>query len=447
MFSSTVRGKNPDNVEVKWVHKNGSVRMGDVHFSLIKKEGKTIGIQAIMRDVTELDLVEEELAYERDLLHVLMNNVPDAIYFKDTESRFTRINREHARWMGLNDPAEALGKTDFDFYAEEFARQAYDDERKVLKTGEPLIGRIEKILTKDGKPRWASATKVPIKSENGHVMGIVGISRDITELKRMEEEIKRHTKHLEEIVEERTRKLKEVERLAAIGETTAMIGHDLRNPLQVIVNAVYLANRRLKELPSKLRVKGKLRELIDIIEEQTKYMDKIVSDLQEYALPLRPQSVETSLDQLVADALSAIVVPGNIKVQVKIAENCPPLQVDPRLMKKVFANLITNGLQAMPDGGYLTIEALLEDETASVIVRDTGVGMSEETLHHIFRPLFSTKPKGQGLGLAVCKRLVEAHCGNIEVSSELGKGSAFTVNIPLKRQAQQKREKSILNQP
>jgi two-component system sensor histidine kinase/response regulator len=408
-------------------------------------DGKATGLVGISEDVPKLKLMEDSLAYERDLLEALMDNIPDAIYFKDAESRFVRVNSAHAHRMGLKDAEEARGKTDFDFYASEFAQNTYRDEQKVVKTGKPMIGDIEKIIQKDGKVRWVTATKMPLRDKDGLITGLVGISRDITTLKRMEEELRKYSEHLEEVVEERTRKLKEAERLATIGETTAMVGHDLRNPLQVIVNSVYLSNRRLEKLPSKLKIIKELREHIKTIEEQTIYMDKIVSDLQEYSIALKPQPVQVNLNTLIADTLSTIIVPEKIDIHLEIPRNLPLLLADPRLMKKVFANVITNGLQAMPYGGHLTIEASLEHEAVSIKVQDTGVGMSRETLRQIFQPFFTTKVKGQGLGLAVCKRLVEAQGGSIKVASEPGKGSTFTVNIPLEGRAPQIKEKIALD--
>ncbi len=121
----------------------------------------------------------EKLIIERDLLQTLMDNIPDTIYFKDTASRFTRINLAQARVLGVGSVAEALDKTDFDFQKSELARSFYEEEQRMIKTGEPLIDRVEFNPTRDGKPRWFSATKVPIRNTEGQVIGMVGVSRDI----------------------------------------------------------------------------------------------------------------------------------------------------------------------------------------------------------------------------------------------------------------------------
>jgi len=244
---------------------------------------------------------------------------------------------------------------------------------------------------------------------------------------------KLYSDHLEELVEERTRELREVQenllksqRLAAIGEAASMVGHDLRNPLQAITFVLYLMQRELESSPSK-----SLEEKVETLQEQVEYMNKVVSDLQDYARPLKPNLVETEVHELVKGTLSAITLPKNVDISIIADDDFPKLKVDPTFMKRVLNNLVTNALQAMPDGGRLTVRACTDSEAAFISLQDTGVGIPKENLSKLFQPLFTTKSKGQGLGLAVCKRLVEALKGDIMVESEIGKGTTFTVKIPL----------------
>jgi len=298
------------------------------------------------------------------------------------------------------------------------------------------------LIRKDGRRVSVEISTFPVKS--GGKVEVMGIARDITERKKMEEKLKEYTENLENIIEERTRKLKETqeqllkaERLAAIGETATMVGHDLRNPLQVLINTVYLGKEMVKSMPSpcrELTEKEGLKELFRTVGEQVDYMNKIVSDLQDYARSLKPELAETSLHQLINDTLSTIRAPETVKVPVMIEKGFPKLMIDPTMMRRVFTNLFTNALQAMPNGGQLTIRAFTTEEDAFISIEDTGVGIPKENLDKLFHPLFTTKPKGTGFGLPVCRRLVEAHDGSITVESKVGRGSTFTVKIPLRKE-------------
>ena len=152
--------------------------------------GKPIRFAGTAVDITDLKHAEESLAYERFLLHALMDNVPDQIYFKDRESRFVRINKSQAEVLGLADPCQAVGKTDFDFFAEEHARAAYEDEQQIIRTGQPLVGKEEKETYGEGRVRWVSTTKMPFRDSDGKLIGTFGVSRDITEVKRAGEALR-----------------------------------------------------------------------------------------------------------------------------------------------------------------------------------------------------------------------------------------------------------------
>jgi PAS domain S-box-containing protein len=253
---------------------------------------------------------------------------------------------------------------------------------------------------------------------------------DITERKQMEEELKGYTQHLEELVRERTAKLQEAERLAAIGETAGMVGHDIRNPLQTIIGELYLARKELDFMPDG-KAKNSLKENLEAIDEQVNYINKIISDLQDFWRPLEPLIEETDPQQLIQDSLSIVAVPENVQVSTLIEEGFSRLMVDPSYMKRVLTNMFTNAIQAMPKGGKLTIKVFCKDKSVFITVEDTGVGIPEEAKPQIFRPLFTTKSIGQGFGLAVCKRLVEVQNGTIIFESQVGKGTRFTIEIPL----------------
>ena len=170
--------------------------------------------------------------------------------------------------------------------------------------------------------------------------------------------------------------------------------------------------------------------LLETMEEQVGYMNKIVCDLQDYAKPLKAELAETDLRGLIDDTLSITNVPETIDVHIEIETSAHNLIMDKALMKRAFANLITNAVQAMPDGGRLTIRASKTGGIALVSIHDTGVGIPKENLDKLFTVMFTTKARGQGFGLAVCKRIAEAHGGEISVESTVGKGTTILIRLP-----------------
>ena len=248
--------------------------------------------------------------------------------------------------------------------------------------------------------------------------------------KNVRKTFKLNADYLRKVIEERTKQLKDSERLVAIGQTAGMVGHDLRNPLQTIIGELFLAKNEVKSL-SDGEVKNNLQESIRTIEDQAVYMDKIVSDLQAFVQPVKIDKKPINLKELVDGVLASVVTPTNILVLTQIEDYFPQIKADIHLLKRVLINLVTNSVQAMPDGGKLTLLGQVNSEgQVSITVQDTGVGIPDEIKKQIFTPLFTTKPHGQGFGLAVCKRVIEAHGGNISFESTAGKGAKFLIQLP-----------------
>ncbi len=166
-------------------------------FPIKNQAGQVHRIAGLAEDITERKQAEEALMQERYLLHTLMDNLPDNMYFKDADSRFVRINQALTTYFGLGDPAQALGKTDFDFYTEEHAREAYADEQEIIRTGQPVVGKEEKETWLDGRVKWVSSTKMPFRDQDGQIIGTFGVSRDITDLKRLESGLRQANERLE----------------------------------------------------------------------------------------------------------------------------------------------------------------------------------------------------------------------------------------------------------
>ena len=270
-----------------------------------------------------------------------------------------------------------------------------------------------RFLHRDGNYRWIREEAKLVRDTDGKPIEVNGYWTDVSERKRLEEELVKS------------------QRLATIGETSAMVGHDLRNPLQGIAGIVYLAKRDLES--RKAADRRAAAALLDTIQEQITYMDKIVSDLQDYSQPLAPKLTETNLPNLIRQALSTIKIPKAVKVTVGIEKPAENAMIDPTLMRRTLTNLTINAIQAMPKRGKLTIRVRSKRDSTIMTVEDTGAGIPRKNLAKLFSPFFTTKAKGQGLGLAVCKRLVEAQGGTITVKSRPRKGTAFTIKLPRDR--------------
>ena len=257
----------------------------------------------------------------------------------------------------------------------------------------------------------------------------MGTIQDITERKQMQEKLEEYAKNLEGLVEERTRQLKDAERLAAIGATAGMVGHDIRNPLQAISGDVYLAKSDVDSLPEG-EVKESLKESLSAIQNSTEYINKVVQDLQDFVRPITLAAQETDLQVLCEAALFKNGLPDNIEGTCRVEKNARRQVTDPALLSRVLGNLITNSVQAMPDGGKLCLHAFKEGNDTVITVEDTGCGIPENVGPKLFTPLFTTKSKGQGFGLAVVKRVTEALGGRVTYESEVGKGTKFILRLP-----------------
>ncbi len=254
-------------------------------------------------------------------------------------------------------------------------------------------------------------------------------SQMLDSLEEKEKELRVYSEHLETLVEERTKELKDSERLAAIGTTAGMVGHDIRNPLQAITSDVYLAKTELASTPESEEKRNALESLKEI-EKNIDYINKIVADLQDFARPLNPHAEETDLKFIIDDLLSKNSWPEKVKISVKVEPEASKVMADSSYISRIICNLVNNAFQAMPEGGKLTIRAYKEVNDVIITVKDTGVGIPEAVKNKLFTPMFTTKAKGQGFGLAVIKRMTEALGGTVTFESQEGTGTTFIVRLP-----------------
>jgi signal transduction histidine kinase len=223
--------------------------------------------------------------------------------------------------------------------------------------------------------------------------------------------------------------LKQAERMAAIGETAGMVGHDIRNPLHAMSGDVYLTKLDVDSLPEG-EVKSDMLENLKAIEDNIYYINKIVADLQDYSKVQTPVIEDVNINDTINKMLSAINVPPSISVSFFVEQGFPVLKSNDATLRRILNNLVLNAIQAMPNGGALTIFAKLESNRSVVQVSDTGIGIPEDARTKMFKPLFTTKPKGQGFGLAVVKKLSEDLKIDITYESTVGKGTTFYLKFP-----------------
>jgi signal transduction histidine kinase len=220
-------------------------------------------------------------------------------------------------------------------------------------------------------------------------------------------------------------RLAKTERLAAIGELAAMVGHDLRNPLTGIKTAAYyLKKKNLQNIDAT----GK--EMLELIDKDIEHADKIINDLLEYSRELDLNLSETAPKSILHEALSMVNVPSTIQTIDNTLDE-PRMKIDVGKMTRVFVNIIKNAIDAMPNEGKLEIRSRKMKNNVEITFSDTGTGISKENIGKIFTPLFTTKAQGMGFGLPICKRLVEAHGGKITVESTVNKGTTFTITLPI----------------
>jgi PAS domain S-box-containing protein len=354
---------------------------------------------------------EAALAHERDLLHALMDNIPDTIYFKDAESRFTRINRAQATLLGVDTIDAAVGKTDHDFQPIELAQAALAEEQQLVATGQPLIDRLEFNPTADGKPRWLSATKVPIKNDTGQVIGIVGMSRDITVRQ-------------------------EIDRLKSEFITT--VSHELRTPLTSIRGSLgLLAGGAAGE------ISHAAMKMVDIAYKNSERLTRLVNDILDIErieggkLAFHMTSLDlTQLVQQVLEANSGYGEQFGVTFALTAKVAGARVQGDADRLTQVLTNLLSNAAKFSPVGGTVEVAVTRQDRQLCVSVSDHGPGVPAAFRARIFGKFAqadgstSRQNGGAGLGLSIAKAIIERHGGRIDYISEPGQGATFFVDLP-----------------
>jgi PAS domain S-box-containing protein len=379
-------------------------------------------ITGLCWDSTEENRTAAALVREQDLMSALMDNLPDLIYFKDRESRFIAVNRAMYSRAGFRNQSEMLGKTDKDLYADEHADTALADEQKIMQTGEPVLGIEEEEIWPDGHVTWVSTSKMPLRDSKGEVVGTFGLSRDITERKRIESELIK-AKELAEIANR------------AKSQFLAVMSHEIRTPMNGVIGMINLLdNTELTETQ---------RDYADVIRNSGEALLDVVNDILDFSKiesgRMELESAPFILRQCIEEAIDlfATDIRGKcLDVAYLISPEVPPsLEGDVVRLRQIFVNLIGNAVK-FTDRGEVIIRVTRQkrsDERCDLLfsVADTGIGISKEGIEKLFQPFQQVDSSttrfygGTGLGLAISKRLASLMGGTMWVTSKPGVGSTF----------------------
>jgi len=429
------------------------------------KSGRVVGNFGISRDITEIKKIESELAEERNLLRSLIDNLPDYIYVKDTQHRYAIDNIAHRKFLGVRTEQEVIGKKITDFFPPALVEQFARDDQRIIENGEVLLNREEPVTDVHGRKRWHSTTKVPLRNNAGQIVGLVGISRDITARKEAEEKLQQANAELGQSKAELEKvftdlqksheelksaqfQLIQAEKMQSVGRLAAGVAHEVKNPLAILGMGIDYMTKNLASPDTNVGL------ILNDMTDALKRADAIILGLLDFSVPRALDLHPENLSDIVEQSLTLVkheVTHNPIKLVRELASDLPRVHVDKQKIKQVLVNILTNAIHAMPSGGTLTVRTyarqLAEAEVGhdagwrladrfrageTVVIcetLDTGVGIPTEKLVKIFDPFFTTKAtgKGTGLGLTVTRKIVELHGGTIDIRNRPEGGVVVTL--------------------
>ncbi len=372
--------------------------------SLLKDErGEVIGTMGFAQDISIEEALRKEVASRDRYLLSLLHGSTDGLITVDSDGRVASWNRGAALIFSIG-AGKALGRP-----VEEFLKPELATPLPGAPEALPASERFEYTVRRNGGAVDLLVTRTEISG--GAERGVSYVLKDVTELKRLQ------------------RELSEAEHLAELGRLAASIAHEIKNPIAGLRGAMEVMGGVHVESDPRFAI---FREALS----QIRRLDALVKDLLAYARPINlrtePVPVHLLVEASAGLCKEALSTPG-VEFENLVRDDLPNVLADPLQIQQVLANLITNAVQAMPSGGKVAVDARADGEFVLLAVRDAGTGISPEVMSSMFKPFFTTKHVGTGLGLSIVQRLVRAHGGWCEVSSEAGKGAAFTVRLPVEK--------------
>jgi PAS domain S-box-containing protein len=379
---------------------DGSHLFRAINYAIERK--KTEEKQRVRRErLTKVELEKREAK-----LAAIIESSQDAIAIINLDGNIIECNQATVDLYCAQSKKKLIGKNVFAF----IAKIDHEETLQILKTtiNKGSIKPVEyTFLSLNGVEFNGEFSAKIVMDTSGKPDYLVTITRDITEKKRLEE------------------KARNSEKFAILGQVTSSVAHEIRNPIGVIKNSVYYLNLKLKDTSNE-----KIAKHLKIMERNINSADRIISDLLEIGRNKSSHLESTGLDTILESTFARLIIPKDIEV-IKKLDKIPKVQVDPEHIERLFLNIIQNAFAAMPQGGKLTIQLSISGNYIEISFQDSGEGIPKENLQKLFTPLFTTKTKGLGLGLIICRQIVEAHKGEIKISSNVGEGTLVVIRLPL----------------
>jgi two-component system, sporulation sensor kinase A len=404
LFQVALNGKSLENVEITYRRKGGSRIEVSVTTAPILVHGELVGIYAIIKDVTEQKLSRQKLMQSEERYRQLVESSLDAIGIHDGD-KWLFMNGPGLEMFGAANESDVIGKRVCDFLEPEQC-EAFKQHSRTILEDKRVVGRTEqKWLTVNGRQIHSETIGLPIVYENKAAVQV--IIRDITEKKRSEE------------------LLLKSEKLSAVGQLAAGVAHEIRNPLTALKGFAQLL---------KSTFTGPEIQYLDIMHSELDRIEVILNELLILAKPqavkFHPQPIGVLLQEVVT-LLSTQAVMKNVVIESSVDPHGPMVNCEHNQLKQVFVNIIKNAIEAMPNGGRLSITARTDNETVRIQFIDEGEGIPENLVPKLGEPFFTTKERGTGLGLLMSHKIIFAHQGTIDISSAVGKGTTVSVVLPV----------------
>ena len=416
-------------VETEYLTRSGQRIPIELSRRIIQFQGRKV-ILNIARDITARKQVQKDLEKSEERYRLLAETTQDLICIHNMDGEITYLNHAALDFTGYS-REEAYQRHIREFVPPEEVHEM-QKRRDNRAAGQDLKARYQtRFINQRDRAVPVEVSSAPIL-KNDQPAEILLIARDITKRMKAEKMVREYSEQLEQLVQDRTEALQEAreklfqkEKMAVLGQMAGSVSHELRNPLAVMSNAVYYL--KLAE-PDPA---PKVEEYLGILEDEIDQAARIVADLLDFSRIKPPDQKAVSLDHMVHQVQDELSLPEEIRWKVEIPRDLPPVRVDPGHLKQILLNLLTNAFQAMPKGGVLNVSALDQGEDLQIRIRDTGTGIALEHQDKIFEPLFTTKERGIGLGLAITKRLVQVNGGAVDFESQEGEGTLFVVHLPV----------------